>query len=66
VCWSFHHGGETGLFCDAHVEAEKSELIQRRQYPNSYYANSFVPDEAHAKRWNYDNEPHPETWPKTP
>jgi hypothetical protein len=25
---------------------------------------TLKPNEAKAKRWNNDNQPHPETWPK--
>jgi prepilin-type processing-associated H-X9-DG protein len=64
---SFHQGGENAVFCDGHVESEKSELIPK--YTNRIGVQSstgalwFQPDERHAKRWNNDNEPHPETWP---
>jgi hypothetical protein len=44
------------------VESEKSELIPKRG--TGYSGPLFKPDEKHAKRWNNDNEPHPETWTK--
>ena len=51
-----HQGGENAAFCDGHVESENSDKI--RQWSSSM----FKADVAHARRWNYDNQPHPETW----
>jgi len=61
---SFHEGGDNAVFCDGHVESEKSELIPK--YTNTNWPGFWFvkPDEKHAKRWNNDNQPHPETWPK--
>src|SRR5262249_8792104 len=64
---SFHQGGELGLFCDCHVESSKSELLPRGEEIRDEVFGSawrFKPDEAHAKRWNNDDQPHRETWPQ--
>jgi prepilin-type N-terminal cleavage/methylation domain-containing protein/prepilin-type processing-associated H-X9-DG protein len=53
-----HQGGDNGLFCDGHVEASNPDSIPKIK--DGY----FKPDAVHAKRWNNDNQPHPETWPK--
>jgi prepilin-type N-terminal cleavage/methylation domain-containing protein/prepilin-type processing-associated H-X9-DG protein len=57
---SFHQGGENAVFCDGHVESEKSEPIPKRG--TSLSGPRFKPDEKHSKRWNNDNQPHPESW----
>ena len=44
------------LFCDGHVEESQSDRFPKTT--DGY----FKPTENHAKRWNYDNEPHPETF----
>ena len=44
-----HQKGGNVLFCDIHVEFDKQTKWQKV-------------DEAHRKRWNRDNLPHPETW----
>ena len=44
-----HNGGGNLLFCDGHVEWAKQTNWMRK-----------LPDAR--KRWNNDNEPHPETW----
>jgi prepilin-type processing-associated H-X9-DG protein len=44
------------VFCDGHVESSASDRIAKDEW------GEFVPDEGHAKRWNFDNEPHRETW----
>jgi prepilin-type N-terminal cleavage/methylation domain-containing protein len=62
---SFHRGGENAVFCDDHVESSKSELIPKDPGvppPNWGSPVPFKPDEVHARRWNRDNQPHPETW----
>jgi len=59
---SLHQGGDLAVFCDGHVETSKSELIPRTRIGNLGVWR-FKPDEARAKRWNNDNQPHPETWP---
>ena len=70
---SFHRGGEVAAFCDGHVESSKSELIPKETIARETTLQGkvikwsevrFKPTEALAKRWNNDNEPHPETWPK--
>jgi len=49
-----HRSGRPGLnlvFCDGHVEFNRADrLFERLPTPR--------------RRWNYDNEPHPETWEK--
>jgi prepilin-type N-terminal cleavage/methylation domain-containing protein len=46
---------DTAVFCDGHIEASDTRIAFRHW--------DVVPDEVHEKRWNHDNEPHPETWP---
>jgi len=48
------------LFCDGHVGSSNPVFIMT----DSSGYRFFKPDAAYAKRWNNDNEPHPETWPK--
>jgi len=49
------------VFCDGHVESSNPDLITKEKDKNGW--TRFKPDAAHAKRWNNDNQPHPETWP---
>jgi prepilin-type N-terminal cleavage/methylation domain-containing protein len=58
-----HQGGENAEFCDGHVESEKSEHIPQYQ-AGANYPPRFKPDEQRSRRWNNDNQPHPETWPQ--
>jgi prepilin-type processing-associated H-X9-DG protein len=64
-CGSGWHGDwrSNAVFCDGHVETSNTDRV-----PHYKDAASdswlFKPDEAHAKRWNNDNQPHPETWPQ--
>ena len=51
---------EIAVFCDGHVESSDSSRMPRIPDENGW---QFKPTEAHAKRWNNDNQPHPETWP---
>lgn len=44
-----HNGGGNIVFCDAHVEYSKQ-------------TNWVAPTTVARRRWNNDNEPHPETW----
>jgi prepilin-type processing-associated H-X9-DG protein len=44
-----HSGGGNVVFCDGHVEYGKQTIWMK-------------PSDVARKRWNYDNEPHPETW----
>jgi prepilin-type N-terminal cleavage/methylation domain-containing protein/prepilin-type processing-associated H-X9-DG protein len=44
-----HNKGANVVFCDAHVEFAKQ-------------TNWMKAVESARKRWNYDNQPHPETW----
>jgi len=55
-----HRGGENAVFCDGHVESENSDHIP--QWGTDEGSRYFKPDAAHARRWNYDHQPHPETW----
>jgi hypothetical protein len=59
---SSHQGGDIALFCDDHVESRESELIPGVFWQASYWM--FIPTVNDAKRWNIDNQPHPETWPQ--
>jgi prepilin-type processing-associated H-X9-DG protein/prepilin-type N-terminal cleavage/methylation domain-containing protein len=45
-----HNGSANGLFCDGHVESQKK-------------ARWAQATDQERRRWNVDNEPHPETWP---
>jgi prepilin-type processing-associated H-X9-DG protein len=59
--WNPHgRQNHNAVFCDAHVESANQDTIPKR--PNGQWWR-FIPDAAHAKRWNNDNQPHPETWP---
>jgi prepilin-type processing-associated H-X9-DG protein len=49
------------VFCDGHVEMSDSRRIPIEK--PAHGLTRFVPGAAQAKRWNNDNEPHPETWP---
>jgi|SRR6185295_7393136 len=44
-----HNQGGNVVFCDGHVGFDKQ-------------VNWMKEDEVHRKRWNRDNQPHPETW----
>jgi prepilin-type processing-associated H-X9-DG protein len=44
-----HNGGGNVTFCDGHVEYDKQ-------------SNWMKESDAARRRWNRDNEPHPETW----
>jgi prepilin-type processing-associated H-X9-DG protein len=44
-----HAGGRNVVFCDGHVESLKRKRL-------------FAPVETVRRRWNTDNQPHPETW----
>ena len=59
--WSHEGQRNNAVFCDAHVETSRNGLIS--QETNQWGAWEFKPDETHTKRWNNDNQPHPETWP---
>ena len=48
-----HHPGLNLVFCDDHVEFNSVDRL-------------FERTEAGRKRWNYDNEPHPESWKDKP
>jgi prepilin-type N-terminal cleavage/methylation domain-containing protein/prepilin-type processing-associated H-X9-DG protein len=50
------------VFCDGHVEFSNHDTIPRMTNETGYVL--FRPTDAHAKRWNIDNESHVETWPK--
>lgn len=57
---SLHFGGDPAVFCDDHIETSRSETLPK----DPQYPWTFKPDANHARRWNNDNEPHQETWPK--
>ncbi|MGA2656903.1 MAG: type II secretion system protein [Verrucomicrobiota bacterium] len=57
------HAQPNASFCDGHVESSNSGLIPTSPPNSQTWAPTFKPDELHAKRWNNDNQPHPETWP---
>jgi type II secretory pathway pseudopilin PulG len=58
------HPLDIDLFCDTHVESSNPDDIPT--WTNSNQTVEFKPDANYAKRWNNDNQPHPETWPKLP
>jgi prepilin-type processing-associated H-X9-DG protein len=47
-----HNRGANIVFCDGHVEYGKKK-------------GWIKPTDAARKRWNNDNQPHPETWRTT-
>jgi prepilin-type processing-associated H-X9-DG protein len=49
--WHWHVTGANSVFVDGHVEYIKDEAL-------------YGKNETSRKRWNLDNEPHPETWEK--
>ena len=57
------HAQPNASFCDGHVESSNSGLIPTSPPNSQTWAPTFKPEELHAKRWNNDNQPHPETWP---
>ncbi len=61
--WSHDGQRNNAVFCDGHLETSRNELIPK-EVPNNYGVLRFKPDETHARRWNNDNQPHPETWPQ--
>jgi prepilin-type processing-associated H-X9-DG protein len=54
--WPHPTRRSNAVFCDGHVESSASDSIPRDEF------GEFKPDETHARRWNYDFQPHPETW----
>ena len=58
------HKDPSALFCDGHVESSNPNTSPKKTYTNGY--TEFFPDPAHARRWNHDNQPHPETWQNWP
>jgi hypothetical protein len=56
----FHQGGDLAMFGDDHVEASNPDGIPKITNAGGWV--SFKPDANYAKRWNNDNQPHPETW----
>jgi prepilin-type processing-associated H-X9-DG protein len=56
-----HDWRSNGVFCDGHVETSRSDL--GKETAPGYTYCWYKPDASHAKRWNNDNQPHPETWP---
>ncbi len=49
------------VFCDGHVETSSSAWFPKRPGGGLLEPFIFVPDER-VKRWNNDNQPHPELW----
>ncbi|PYI80142.1 MAG: hypothetical protein DME26_22175 [Verrucomicrobia bacterium] len=66
TAWTTHGStlgrGSNAVFCDGHVETSDHRLIVKTNTAGAEFPAGFMPDAAHAKRWNNDNEPHPETW----
>jgi prepilin-type processing-associated H-X9-DG protein len=60
----FHGRQYNALLCDGHVESSDPYLIPHTVLTNYYFSLSFKSTEAQVKRWNNDNQPHPETWHK--
>jgi prepilin-type N-terminal cleavage/methylation domain-containing protein len=60
--------GSFAALCDGHVETSNPDHDPTKEAYNvladGYTYWRFKPDQAHARRWNNDNQPHPETWPK--
>ena len=56
------HARPNAWFCDGHLESSNSDLIPTVPPDTQTWAPTFKPDDLHAKRWNNDNQPHPETW----
>lgn len=58
------HPLDLALFCDGHVESSNPDLIPTEPWLGGWTEEwrRFKPNEAHARRWNNDNEPHPENW----
>jgi hypothetical protein len=56
------HPLDLGLFCDGHVEPSNPDVMPKQT--NKVWSSRFEfrPDAHYAKRWNNDNQPHPETW----
>ncbi len=63
--WSGLHGDHrvNAVFCDAHVESSRCDLLPHKASGTLPSFADFIPDAAHAKRWNRDDQPHAETWP---
>lgn len=67
--WPHHVGnrplGSSAVFCDGHVESSdpKRETAREMVVGDGYSFWRFRPEDAQARRWNNDNQPHPETWP---
>jgi prepilin-type processing-associated H-X9-DG protein len=55
------------LFCDGHVETNDPNRIPKIAHSPSNtpipFPFRFKADANYARRWNTDNQPHPETWP---
>jgi prepilin-type N-terminal cleavage/methylation domain-containing protein/prepilin-type processing-associated H-X9-DG protein len=66
-----HGQNLNAVFCDGHVESgdwnripKEIDPIISKAFPELGNHLRFKPDEALARRWNNDHEPHPETWPR--
>jgi prepilin-type N-terminal cleavage/methylation domain-containing protein/prepilin-type processing-associated H-X9-DG protein len=62
VGWSHDGQRNNAVFCDGHMETSRNDTIATEMDTHDYLR--FKPDEAHARRWNNDNQPHRETWPQ--
>ena len=60
-----HGRWRQAAFCDAHVEASNPDRIPKATKPDGTIDDHFFNlDAGRTKRFNNDNQPHPETWPK--
>jgi prepilin-type processing-associated H-X9-DG protein len=68
-----HKGRDNAVFCDGHVETSRPNTLQIITPPAGSSSDprwwpwtglAFKPESSQARRWNNDNEPHPETWPR--
>jgi prepilin-type processing-associated H-X9-DG protein len=57
-----HPQGPNVVFCDGHIESGSS-IIKIWVGLGPAGGRPATADQAAASRWNYDHQPHPETWP---
>jgi prepilin-type N-terminal cleavage/methylation domain-containing protein/prepilin-type processing-associated H-X9-DG protein len=62
--WLGYHGEFrfNGVFCDGHVEGCRCDRLPHKALQSVPWGQ-WTPDFNLTKRWNRDNQPHPETWP---
>jgi prepilin-type N-terminal cleavage/methylation domain-containing protein/prepilin-type processing-associated H-X9-DG protein len=59
----YRHGKAfNAVFCDGHVEHSNPSSFPIVHFRGGFWWG-FEPDEGRYKRFNNDNQPHPETWP---